>query len=416
MSRLNELKAQIAQLDELIHTGVLTGDAARDQRAKLEAEVVACVMQAPQATAANAVMSDGLPTTDTPRPSMRLVLALTAGVLVLAAAGYAWKGEPSAMAVGPGQPAAAQAAAGQEPGRAQFEAMVQKLADRLKSQPDDVEGWTMLGRSHSILEQYPQAVTAFERVVALRPAEAQGHADLADAMGMAAGRKLQGEPENLIAKALQLDPDNVKALGLAGTIALQQGDAALAARQWERALRKVEPGSEMATNLLAAANEARQKIGQAPLPMPAVPAAVAAQSIAPAPAVMEGARPAPASTPGAAVAVAAVQVRITLAPALAAKAAPQDTLFIFARSPQGGRAPLAILRKQVKDLPLTVTLDDSLAMSPAMRLSSTSQVVVGARISKSGNAMPQPGDLQGLSAVVPVGTKGLQLEINESLP
>jgi cytochrome c-type biogenesis protein CcmH len=111
-----------------------------------------------------------------------------------------------------------------------------------------------------------------------------------------------------------------------------------------------------------------------------------------------------------------VQVRITLAPALAAKAAPDDTLFIFARAPQGGRAPLAILRKQVRDLPLAVTLDDSLAMSPAMRLSSVTQVVVGARISKSGNAMPQPGDLQGLSAVVPVGTQGMKLEINEALP
>ncbi|OYU77647.1 MAG: hypothetical protein CFE45_30615, partial [Burkholderiales bacterium PBB5] len=257
MSRLNELKAQIAQLDELIRTGVLAGDAAREQRAQLEAEVLACVMQPPPAAAAKSVAIDALPTADTPRPSLRLVLALAAGVLLLAAAGYAWRGEPSAMAVGPGQPGAAQpahAAAGQEPGRAQFEAMVQKLADRLKTQPEDVEGWAMLGRSHSILEQYPQAVAAFQRVIALRPAEAQGHADLADAMGMAAGRKLEGEPEKLIAKALQLDPDNVKALGLAGTIALQHGDAALAAKHWERALRKVEPGSEMAVNLLAAAN------------------------------------------------------------------------------------------------------------------------------------------------------------------
>ena len=410
MSRLNELKAQIAQLDELIRTGVLAGDAAREQRAQLEAEVLACVMQPTQAATADAVVSDAVPATDSPRPSLRLVMALAAGVLLLAAAGYAWRGEPSALAVGPGQPGATQpahaTAAGQEPGRAQFEAMVQKLADRLKTQPEDVEGWAMLGRSHSILEQFPQAVTAFQRVIALRPAEAQGHADLADALGMAAGRKLEGEPEKLIAKALQLDPDNVKALGLAGTIALQRGDAALAAKHWERALRKVEPGGEMAANLLAAANEARQKIGQAPLPVPAVSGLVAA------PAVSDAVQPARAPD----AAGATVQVRITLAPALAAKAAPDDTLFIFARAPQGGRAPLAILRKQVKDLPLAVTLDDSLAMSPAMRLSSATQVVVGARISKSGNAMPQPGDLQGLSAVVPVGTKGLQLEINEALP
>lgn len=265
----------------------------------------------------------------------------------------------------------------------------------------------MLGRSHSILGQYPQAVTAFQRVIALRPSEAQGHADLADAMGMAAGRKLDGEPEKLVTKALQLDADNVKALGLAGTIALQRGDAAQAAKHWERALRKAEPGSEMATNLLAAANEARQQSGQAPLPTP---------GMIPAPAAAEAHQATPPAANAATGAAATVQVRITLAQSLAAKAAPDDTVFIFARAVQGPKAPLAILRKQVKDLPLAVTLDDSLAMSPALRLSSVSQVVVGARISKSGNAMPQPGDLQGLSAAVAVGTQGLKIEINEALP
>jgi cytochrome c-type biogenesis protein CcmH len=113
---------------------------------------------------------------------------------------------------------------------------------------------------------------------------------------------------------------------------------------------------------------------------------------------------------------ASVQVRITLAPALAAKVSPEDTLFVFARAPQGGKAPLAIQRRQVKDLPLDVTLDDSMAMSPAMSLSTVSQVIVGARISKSGNAMPQPGDLQGLSPAVAVGSKGLALQIGDVLP
>ena len=104
---------------------------------------------------------------------------------------------------------------------------------------------------------------------------------------------------------------------------------------------------------------------------------------------------------------------MTLAPALAARAAPDDTVFIFARSPQGSKMPLAIQRRQVKDLPLELTLDDSMAMSPALRLSGVQQVVVGARVSKSGNAMPQPGDLQGLSAAVAVGSRGLQLQIGE---
>ena len=134
--------------------------------------------------------------------------------------------------------------------------------------------------------------------------------------------------------------------------------------------------------------------------MPAVALAVAAApSLAASPAVPA----APAS--------ASVQARISLAPALLAKAAPEDTVFIFARALQGPKAPLAILRRQVKDLPLEVTLDDSTAMSPALRLSTQTQVVIGARVSKSGQAMPQPGDLQGLSPTVSVGTRGVQLVI-----
>jgi cytochrome c-type biogenesis protein CcmH len=100
---------------------------------------------------------------------------------------------------------------------------------------------------------------------------------------------------------------------------------------------------------------------------------------------------------------------------LKAQAAPEDTVFIFARALQGSRAPLAILRKQVKDLPLDFTLDDSLAMSPAMRLSTAKEVIVGARISKSGMATPQPGDMQGLTGAIAVGSKGIALEINEPI-
>jgi cytochrome c-type biogenesis protein CcmH len=311
------------------------------------------------------------------------------------------------------------------PSQADFATMADRLAERLKTTPDDVEGWTMLGRSYSVLERFPQALQAYQRVLALRPQDAQAHADVADAMAMANGRKLDGEPERLIAQALTLDPDNAKALGLAGTIAFERGDAATAARHWERALKATQPGSEMAARLREAVDEARKSAGLPALPPATVTAVAAAgaqrsDGVAAAPAAAASAAsagPAVAGGDGAPVGpAAAVQARITLAPALVAKAAPGDTVFIFARSPQGGRAPLAIQRRQVKDLPLDITLDDSMAMSPAMRLSTVSQVIIGARISKSGNAMPQPGDLQGLSPVVAVGTRGLQLQISEVLP
>ena len=111
---------------------------------------------------------------------------------------------------------------------------------------------------------------------------------------------------------------------------------------------------------------------------------------------------------------------VTLSAALKAQAKPEDTVFIFARNAEAGpgapRMPLAIVRKQVKDLPASFTLDDSLAMGPGMGLSSAQQVVVGARISRSGQAMPQPGDLEGLSAPVAVGSQGVVVEISRALP
>jgi cytochrome c-type biogenesis protein CcmH len=125
--------------------------------------------------------------------------------------------------------------------------------------------------------------------------------------------------------------------------------------------------------------------------------------------------PAAGPAPAAAGKLGEVSGRVTLTAAAKADAGPDATVFIFARAPTGSRMPLAILRKKVSDLPLEFKLDDSMAMSPAARLSSVGQVVVGARVSKSGNAMPQAGDWQALSSPVPVGTHGLNLEIREAV-
>ena len=107
---------------------------------------------------------------------------------------------------------------------------------------------------------------------------------------------------------------------------------------------------------------------------------------------------------------------VTLAPALAATASPDDIVFVFARAAQGPKMPLAILRKQVRDLPLAFTLDDSMAMAPNMSLSNFGEVVVGARISKSGQAMPQSGDFEGFSPAVKVGTRGVAVVIEKAVP
>jgi cytochrome c-type biogenesis protein CcmH len=193
-----------------------------------------------------------------------------------------------------------------------------------------------------------------------------------------------------VRRALEIDPNQWKALALAGTAAFDRKDFGEAIAYWERLKRVVPPDSEMGRSVDASIAEARE-LGNIK------PAAKAA------------AKTAPASD-------AKVAGRVSLAKELAAKAAPTDTVFIFARAPAGPPMPLAVLRKQVKDLPVEFTLDDSLAMAPSVKLSNFAEVVVGARISRSGSATPQSGDLQGLSRPVKLGATGVAVVIDTALP
>ncbi|HNK54034.1 MAG TPA: tetratricopeptide repeat protein [Ottowia sp.] len=249
--RIEELKRQIRQLEELAASGALPAEQAAASKTKLEQELLALVMQpgteAPAPAAAPKPAAAAPAAAAAPRASRKLLAGMGVFVLALAAAGYARFGTPSAWKGVPVAQSEGEAGHGNATG--QIEAMVGKLEERLKAQPDDAEGWSMLGRSYSALGRYPESVTAFQRVVDMRPKDAQGYADLADAKAMAAGRKLAGEPASLIAKALELDPKNLKALALAGTIAFDNNDFTKAARLWEAAIASAEPGSELARNL-----------------------------------------------------------------------------------------------------------------------------------------------------------------------
>jgi cytochrome c-type biogenesis protein CcmH len=208
-------------------------------------------------------------------------------------------------------------------------------------------------------------------------------------------------------RALRLDPKNLKALYLAGTYAFNKKDYTSAITFWEKLVQVGPPGNVFATQVEPAIAEARNLAGLPPAakPLDAAPKAGAASPNAASP---NAASPAAASN-------ATVSGTVTLAASLAKQAQPDDTVFVFARAAEGSRMPLAIMRKQVKDLPISFTLNDSMAMSPASALSTASKVIVGARVSKSGNAMPQPGDLAGQSAPVSVGASGLKIEIKEAV-
>ncbi|MGD8619876.1 MAG: c-type cytochrome biogenesis protein CcmI [Gammaproteobacteria bacterium] len=272
-------------------------------------------------------------------------------------------------------------------GRPSVEEMVNQLAERMRSQPDDIKGWTMLARSYVVLKRYDAAVDAYRNILRLGGNSPELLADYADALAMSAGGRFTPETGELLQRALAAQPDNVKALWLAGHWKNQEGDPAAAIEYWQKAAALLPADGEDAAVIGRQIAQAREQLG---LPPQAVVQTAAAATESP----VE--KPAAKAAP-------TIQVSVSLDPQLAAQVKPDDTVFVFARAAQGPRMPLAIVRKQVRDLPLSVSLDDSLAMSPAMVLSKFSEVSVGARISRSGNAMPQSGDLQGSKSPVAVG-------------
>lgn len=276
----------------------------------------------------------------------------------------------------------------------QVRELVARLAARLQQNPENVEGWIMLARSYSALGQFEQSARAYANAVARAGSDAQLLADYADALAMAQGKRLQGEPERIVQRALAVDPENMKALALAGTAAFERRDYAGAVDYWERMLQIAPPESEFAQSVRASIAEAKELARQPGASAP----------VARAPAKTASSKPAAAAG--------GVSGIVELAPALAARVAPSDTLFVFARPAEGPRMPLAIIRGQAKDLPLKFTLDDRAAMGPGVTLSSQKRVIVGARISKSGSATPQSGDLEGLSSPIDVGTSGIAVVIN----
>ncbi len=340
------------------------------------------------------------------RPSMRLIVTMTIAVVAIAIGGYALKGSPSLAGLGvppasvasPPAAATGPAANEREIGLQQIAGMVDKLAERLKTQPDDAEGWTMLARSYTVLMRYRDALPAYRRAVELQPRNAALIADWSDATAAANGGKANAESTALLERALAIDPSQPKALALAGTIAFDRGDYATAVAQWQKIADALPPEGEFHQQVVANIDEARRRGG---LPVSPKVAAVAQPAAPPAATAASGRE--------------ALTGIVTLAPAVAARAAPTDTVFVLAR-PEGGRMPLAVFRATVKDLPLRFRLDDSMAMTPTMKISDLKQVVVAARVSKSGNAISQSGDLAGESQPVAPGTSDLAITIATVVP
>ena len=295
----------------------------------------------------------------------------------------------------------------------QVEAMAVNLAAKLEKEPGNVDGWVMLARTYYAMNRHAEAARAFERAVALVPDNADLLADYADSVGAAEGG-LRGKSLELIERALKADPTHWKALALAGTAAFNRKEYQQAVDYWERMKKTVPPDSPIAGSIDASIAEAREMGGLKAGP----PSGSQALAAAPAGGAVKGpSSPTPAPAPQtSASSGAAIAGTVSLAPALAAKVAPTDVVYIFARAAEGPKMPLAIIRKQVKDLPIPFSLDDSMAMAPNFALSNFPSIVIGARVSKSGSATPQSGDLEGLSPAVKIGATGLAVVIDRALP
>ncbi len=271
--------------------------------------------------------------------------------------------------------------------------LAQQLRERMEANPENAEGWFLLGRTYMRLQDYAGAVYAFEKVVDLLPDQAAGLLSLADALAMQNGRVVPDRAVELLQKALGLDPDSVTALWLLGNAAADRGQNSTALEYWNRAYPLLDGEPSMQAEL----GQMISTAGGTPPPsraqLPAI--APAAVSAAPASDIADGG-PAPAATGDGA----AVTVEVALAPHLMEQAAPTDTVFVLARAETGPPMPLAVSRHRVSELPLRVTLTDAMAMMPAMKLSSFPRVKVSARISKSGQAGRQPGDLAAGDVVV----------------
>jgi cytochrome c-type biogenesis protein CcmH len=256
----------------------------------------------------------------------------------------------------------------------------------------------MLARSYKMLERYDEAAKAYGRAGAYVDKEPALLADYADIL-VAGNGTFVGKPRELIAKALKLDPDHLHALWLSGTAAFEAGQYKQAVADWERLLKQLEPGSEEAQSVEGSLAEARAKGGIAK------PAAKAEDKKVGTPGVL------PAGRAGG-----TVSGRVELAPALKDKAAPGDTVMVIARPADGSRMPLAVLRVKASELPLQFTLDDKLAMNPDNAISKHKEVSIEARISKTGMANPQPGDLLSAPQTVKVGASGIRLLVEQIRP
>ena len=382
---LDVFRQQLIELDADMAAGKLERGQYHDARQDLERELLHDVkgQGAPAATSApgTAPFTALILALALPAFAVGLYLAIGHSAIIprLETAAVATASTPPDHGAGGAQQAAS------------LEVMVERLAAKMEENPNQLEGWLMLGRTYVALNQPDKGAAALARALSLAPQNPEVMINLAQALATAANGQLAGRPAELIAAALVIEPKHATGRWLNGLVAYQAGEFPLAVKRWEALALDLDAAGEDASELRQFIADAREQGGLPPANTPTSPSVTPVAAAA-------AASPAASSQP----APAAIQVAVSLAEPLKSRANANQSLFIYAKAASGPPMPLAVKRLRVADLPITVILDDSLAMTPEMRLSNFPQVMVGARISASGQAVPQSGDLEG--EIGPVAT------------
>jgi cytochrome c-type biogenesis protein CcmH len=286
----------------------------------------------------------------------------------------------------------------QAPQASQINAMVENLAKRMQENPEDAKGWLMLARSYKVLKRYDESLTAMRKAHALMGDTPDVLLQLADILAIVGHGRLQGEASDLIEKALKLEPENEMGLWLYGLALAEREQYTQAISVWQKLQLHYADQDANYLEIQNLINQAKQAIGQAVVP----PKALADSSKA-----FDQTNTADKG----------IELTVQLDAKFSTTVKPDDSVFIYAQALQGPKMPLAAVKKQVKDLPLNITLDDSMAMMPSRKLSSVDAVQIVARVSASGQAIAQSGEPIGKLETSTLVNHGVQnLIIDQVVP